>query len=390
MRLSHLHVQNFRSLLDFEMPLAKLTCLVGANGAGKSTVLQFLDFLAQLVRGDMRGWLEERGWSPADLLSWRDEKRLIAFRACVADTAGRHIGCWEGRFDARTLRCDWEKLTFGSVTFEVREAEFTTTGWGDQREEEERIPIVFEYEGSILAKIKNDYLPAPIAQFREVFRTSRTLELLSPRLMRQRTRGPADSIGRDGKKLSAYIHSLSAEQRAAIVTRLGEVYPELRALAPRAARSGVKILEAEQQFAGRAFRSEARHLNDGLLRLLAIVTTLQSGAALLLFDEIENGVNIEVVQFLVDALTASPSQVVATTHHPVILNFLSDDAARAGMVYVYKTPAGETRARRFFGIPSVAKKLPFMGPGEVLLDTRLGELNAELLAEGAGVLPAER
>ncbi len=53
MRITHLRVDNFKSLVDFNLPLAKFNCLVGLNGSGKSTVLQFFDFLSQQVKGDL-------------------------------------------------------------------------------------------------------------------------------------------------------------------------------------------------------------------------------------------------------------------------------------------------------------------------------------------------
>lgn len=35
---------NFKSLVDFKIELAKFNCVVGLNGMGKSTLLQVLDF----------------------------------------------------------------------------------------------------------------------------------------------------------------------------------------------------------------------------------------------------------------------------------------------------------------------------------------------------------
>lgn len=45
MKITHIKVDNFKSLVDFNLPLAKFSCLVGLNSSGKSTVLQFFDFL---------------------------------------------------------------------------------------------------------------------------------------------------------------------------------------------------------------------------------------------------------------------------------------------------------------------------------------------------------
>ncbi|WP_373548049.1 AAA family ATPase [Chamaesiphon sp.] len=55
MKTKHIKVDNFKSLINFELSLAKFSCLVGLNGSGKSTVLQFFDFLSQQVIGDLSG-----------------------------------------------------------------------------------------------------------------------------------------------------------------------------------------------------------------------------------------------------------------------------------------------------------------------------------------------
>jgi predicted ATPase len=45
------YVDNFKSLVDFDLDLAEFTCLVGFNGAGKSTILPVFDFIASLFQG---------------------------------------------------------------------------------------------------------------------------------------------------------------------------------------------------------------------------------------------------------------------------------------------------------------------------------------------------
>ena len=53
MKIKSISVDNFKSLVSFNLTLAKFNCLVGLNSSGKSTVLQFFDFLAQQVKGDL-------------------------------------------------------------------------------------------------------------------------------------------------------------------------------------------------------------------------------------------------------------------------------------------------------------------------------------------------
>ncbi len=116
-------------------------------------------------------------------------------------------------------------------------------------------------------------------------------------------------------------------------------------------------MEIEEEFGDGNLVTDARHVADGLLRLIAILAVTQSEHRFVLFDEIENGINPELTEFVLDALVSAPRQVLVTTHGPMILNYLEDDVARDGVVYLYTTRAGHTRAIRFFAIPSVAEKL---------------------------------
>ncbi len=45
MKLTHLRIQNFRSCRELHLDIGNMHALVGANNAGKSSVLRALDFL---------------------------------------------------------------------------------------------------------------------------------------------------------------------------------------------------------------------------------------------------------------------------------------------------------------------------------------------------------
>jgi len=49
--IESIYVTNFKSLGNVELKLGKFTCLIGMNGSGKSTVLQAIDFISQLMVG---------------------------------------------------------------------------------------------------------------------------------------------------------------------------------------------------------------------------------------------------------------------------------------------------------------------------------------------------
>ncbi|WP_295385774.1 AAA family ATPase [uncultured Thiodictyon sp.] len=205
-----------------------------------------------------------------------------------------------------------------------------------------------------------------------------SLDLLAPQYLRQRTRDSGGGLGLGGERLSAFLHELSTAQRQKLVEQLRQCYPQLESLSTQSLRSGWKQLTVQERFGDRRLRTEARQVNDGMLRLMAILAELLTDTQFLLFDEIENGINPELVEFLLDTLIRAPQQILVTTHSPMILNYLEDDVARAGVQYIYKTPEGATRSVPFFSIPSLARKLEVMGPGEAFADTELSRLHEEI------------
>jgi ABC-type multidrug transport system ATPase subunit len=177
---------------------------------------------------------------------------------------------------------------------------------------------------------------------------------------------------------------MSESKRLKMIALLQKAYPRLQGLHTKSLRSGWKQLEISESYQGQdsgifpTMTTEARHINDGMLRLIAILAELQSENGFLLFDEIENGINPELVEFVINMLVEARQQVLVTTHSPMILNYLEDDVAKKGVIYLYKTAEGYTKSIPFFSIPSLKKKLEVMGPGEAFVDTNLTELAQEI------------
>jgi AAA15 family ATPase/GTPase len=96
------YIDNFKSLVNFRLPpaphaLGPFVCLVGLNGAGKSTVLQALDFVAHLAQGKVQQWLDQREWKKGDLTSRFLSRQLIRFRLEFEFSSASAVGqCREG------------------------------------------------------------------------------------------------------------------------------------------------------------------------------------------------------------------------------------------------------------------------------------------------------
>jgi predicted ATPase len=121
-----------------------------------------------------------------------------------------------------------------------------------------------------------------------------------------------------------------------------KIYPQFQQFDVAALKSGRKNLTVREIFGEVIVSTEARHVADGFLRMLAVFAQLSKDQSFLLLDEIENGVNPELIEFLADELiefladelVAARSQVLVTTHSPLVLNYLTDEVAIEGVVYI--------------------------------------------------------
>lgn len=77
MKLSYVHIENFRSCHDVELNIGNMHALVGANNAGKSTVLRALDFL---FNPSAKSLTEETFWNKETKLEIRVEARFTELR----------------------------------------------------------------------------------------------------------------------------------------------------------------------------------------------------------------------------------------------------------------------------------------------------------------------
>lgn len=358
-------VDNFKSLVDFYINLSEFTCLVGYNGAGKSTILQLFDFIASLFQGSTERWLKMRNWKAADLTFKPSRKQSISLS--LTFRIGDNYYFWIAKFNRTKMACTYEHIARSEQGAVVL---YDANDKGYRLYNGETRSVDFNYTGTIFSQIKPEVLGPELTLIRDFISGFRSLDLLAPNLIREKSRaGDLPDIGLGGEKLSAFLHGLSTEHRKSIVNDLRRYYPQLKNIHTASVAGGWIKVEIEEVIHGdETFKTEARHINDGFMRLLAISAQRFSSNSFLLYDEIENGVNPEVAQILVDALVESPKQTLVTTHSPVVLNFLKDDLARKAVVFIYKRDDGVTRAIRLFDVPTAMQKLDFLSPGEVMID----------------------
>lgn len=273
--IKKIHIKNFKSLADVSLSFEKFNCLIGMNGSGKSTVLQGLDFISQLMIGQVQDWLNDRAWNVHDLnCKLRKEGNIII--AVRFELSDGQILTWGGGLNRNTLRCTSESISLND------EKIFVSTGTSFRLESRPKQDITFVYQGSLLSVLKDSELPAAILEFRDAMRRIRSLELLSPQLMRKSARINDVDIGAGGEKLAGYLHGIKGEPRKKLIELLKIFYPKLEDFKVTNQRAGWKKLSVIEQFEGHRLETEATHLSDGLLRILAILAQSGSDRSLIL------------------------------------------------------------------------------------------------------------
>ncbi|MBA0432040.1 MULTISPECIES: ATP-binding protein [Stenotrophomonas] len=408
-------IDNFKALNDFQIPagvgekLGHLVCLVGLNGAGKSTVLQAIDFVSQLVVGDLSKWLSSRGWKRADLTSRPGKKRNINIE--IEFRVAKYTLEWKAVYNSQLGRCTREDLRFlpddaSSKVFPTGEVGYSHDGGAFKVSSGYRRDLLTDFEGSLFNRLKVHGLEISkeekmaIYLFRLCFEGVKSLELLSPSAMRRPSKKAVD-VGSGGEDLAAFVHGLAKSEAASLNEAVAEIYPHVKAIRARNAQYGWKRIHVEEEYFGNS-EVDSRHINDGLLRVAAIVAQTvaesavlrkldasddaslvnpdQKGYDVLLLDELENGINPEVIRSLVGYLHGVRQQVVFTTHSPMLLNYLEDNVANESVFLVFRKRDGSSGVSRFYSIPSVKSRLEVMGAGEAFADVSLGDISKE--AEG--------
>jgi len=358
--LGSIKIENFKSFINFELDeIQKFNCLIGLNGSGKTTLLQAFDFLSQLMLGNMKIWLKHRGWKHTELCNISSQKRLISFKVKMQNNIE-----WSGEYNTSRNLCSSETVTKdGKILLKVSEGQY-------RLEKDKYEKIMFDYQGSILSQLK---ITESLLELKNEINGLKSMELLSPHIMHVSSKEETEDIGIYGEQIHKFLSSLNKEQQELLTEKIKQFYPNLSKWDVMSQKFGWKKLFIIENYNEKSFRTNANHINDGFLRIIAFLAQSYGKHNILLYDEIENGINPELIEKLVDHLVNSKKQIFITTHSPLVLNYLEDEVAKKSVRLLYKTKNGDTKSALYFDYPEAKRKLEFLGPGEVYTDTSISD-----------------
>ena len=376
--ITRLHVRNFKSLENFEVSdIPRLVCLIGVNGAGKTSFIQLLTFIRALVSGQVDKWAI--GGKPC-------ETKTLAF-----------AGAQKRNFE---LMVEFDLLGGGaryqwSITYNLYEGQLVRETLKSM--EEERMVLSFESGGlcvggkDLLLPLspKGSALSIPFDGQDEIARVRAELAgcagvgVLDPVAIADAARAAKKGeleIDENGHRLPAFVGRLAVGQREEYVRAILGFYGDFDGVDVKSTQFGWKRIV----FTELKKTMDALHMSYGTLRFMVMAALKYSQAHCLYFDEVDNGINQEYLGKVVKLLRSMvDKQVFITTHNVQLLNNFEDDELRNGVLFFYKDDAHRTKVKRFFDIEGMSSALEYDAGGSIVSMTNLVELGQKLCRQDA-------
>ena len=330
MKLTSLHIKNYRSIRDATVELGDLTVFIGANASGKSAILDALRFLSEAVQArDFRAPVYSRGGILN--MAWKGrEADFIELAAVLNDDDPARQFEWSVRLvrqaydfyvDERVRIFDSGSPPVQALTSKAGEGEWWSSG------NVELLTLKQSRTGCALAAASADaaFLAREIADHVGNWGFFDPNPFLLRRDWNLPDSGRLDPYGRN---LGQTLYELNASDPAAL-DRVVKATQSILGLP-----SNIQVRQSEDRFyfvqdePGLKFPVNQMGVSSGTLRTLALMTALYARpeTALIGIEEPENYIHPTAIHAFAEHLLVARDriQIIATTHSPSLLNFIND------------------------------------------------------------------
>lgn len=333
-----------KKLLSFDgqgidLPLRSLNVLIGANGSGKSNLIEAISLFESAPR-EMASTVRDGG-GIGDWL-WKGEKRAEALIEVVVDYPDRFMNLRHSlsftetaqRFELIDERIENEKSSHGQTgpyfyyRFQNNRPLLNVKGTTRELRREDVDP-----EKSILAQRKDPDQYPEITYLADTFGRIRIYREWSfgrytPPRQPQKADKRNDFLDEDCANLGLVLNAMrrDVEAKRTILENLQALYPSVQDFDVIIEGGTVQVFLQEGNF-----NIPATRLSDGTLRFLCLLAILchPKPPPLICIEEPELGLHPDVIvnvgKLLKDASTRT--QLIVTTHSDVLVDCLSDDPA---------------------------------------------------------------
>ncbi len=337
-RIGKIRIDGFRKLYHFEMEMRDFMVMVGANGVGKSTVLDVFSMLAAIAAGRMNEKLTEFGGVTGTLT--RDKCASISFcldmaapnynpleySITICPMGNGYAISSETLSQTRDDKADKDPfLHIESRNNDIRyfesdserQGRLTRPTWDHNPLESSlsQVPKMFRQPES-LRKILST------AAHYHVLDVGERAPIKLPQSMK-----PATMPGNNGEDLVPYLYSMRENDPTrfqALLDTLHAAFPDFDGLGFPPIASGMLTLAWKSKTFAKPFY--AHELSEGTLRFLWLASLLQCPALpmLTMIDEPEVSLHPELISLLVDLMreASDRTQLLIATHSDSLVRFL--------------------------------------------------------------------
>lgn len=397
--IQSLQLINFKNFRNATLSLGKLTLLVGTNASGKSNLRDAFRFLHGMGRGYALAEIIGEKYIEGGVLQWKGIRggiKEVAFagqsgfqmRTIFFTTGG--VGFFPPK-GWHTIRVE-----MGSNGSKPRVAAESLYQGGkcvfdshpqDDPPEQEGPPYLFvrlprdsrnRKHGKRLRFVDGQPILTQFLHHRTAKESPKLIKIvervidevdsmrfldLAPDAMRIPSVPGQVVLGDRGENLSSVLQAIceAPEKKRAILEWIRQLTPldveEFDFVSDQTGKILVTLIETS----GR--RTSAYSASDGTLRFLALIAAMlgPDPARFYFFEELDTGIHPTRLHLLLQLIEQTVArrniQVVATTHSPQLLGFLSQSSREAATL-VYRLPHhGEARLRRILDIPEAQQIL---------------------------------
>jgi predicted ATPase len=329
--IKRFYIDNYKSLVNFDLQLSELTLLLGPNGVGKTSVLDGVYAIRQLLNGEAK--VTDKNVFPTPTLTrWQNRNKQVFEMDVVLD------------FGEVTYRLELEheratrKARIGLERLDERGQPLFCFEMGEvhlYRDDHSQGPSFgADWTESALARVPARPDNTKLTRFLDTMRKVIVCGLYPASFETESSTEDA-MLTRDARNFSAWYRQISLERQELVpefTSALQEVIDGFRAI--RLEKAGLDSRALIVMFDEHGDRYELRldEVSDGQRALIALysLVRLAAGQGYTLFlDEPDNYIALAEIQpWLIDLSDACGSEVpqaVICSHHPELIDYLGAD-----------------------------------------------------------------
>lgn len=336
-QIKNISIKGFRRLQEIDLPMKRLTVLIGENGSGKTSFLDIFSILSASARGDLQNTLQLKG-GLNDILTRGKVKELeisvemdlsyqnpLQYNLILSPQRFSYMIKEESLTQQPQKKTDQPFLYIDSYGLDIKyfsqeERKLLRPNWGQNPLETSLFQVPKMYRVP-----ENTRKCLAACTYYAALDISEKSPIRLPQTMR-----PAVLPGKNGESLISCLYNLRETDRDRfewLEDILSAAFPDFERLNfPPVAAGTLSMTWSDRHFSEPIYIHE---LSEGTLRFLWLATLLQSQnlTTITLIDEPEISLHPELLKHLVDLMreASKRTQLIVATHSDRLIRFLEPE-----------------------------------------------------------------